>query len=110
MLFEVRKTIGSWLARTVPSSGMETWYSESTSKQQGLGLELDPVHLVDQQHHRLLGPDGLEQRPGQEEVLGEDVLLELLPGGGVAAPAPASSADPPSPSTWPAWMRSSCLR
>ena len=50
-------------------------------EQQRLGLELDPVDLVDQQHHRLVGPDGLEQRAGQEEVLGEDVLLELLPGG-----------------------------
>ena len=48
-------------------------------EQQGLGLELDPVDLVDQQHHRLGGLDGLEQRPGEQELLGEDVVLELLP-------------------------------
>ena len=48
-------------------------------EQQRLGLELDAVHLVDEQHHRFGGPDRLEQRPGQQEVLGEDVLLELRP-------------------------------
>ena len=31
MLFEVRKTIGICLARIVPSSGIETWYSERIS-------------------------------------------------------------------------------
>ena len=48
-------------------------------EQEGLGLQLHPVDLVDQQHHRLGRADGLEQRPGQQELLGEDVLLELLP-------------------------------
>ena len=48
-------------------------------QQQGLGLHLDPVHLVDQQHDRLVGPDGLQQGPGQQERLGEDVLLDVLP-------------------------------
>ena len=67
-------------------------------EQQGLGLHLDPVHLVDQQHDRLFGPDGLQQRPGQEERLGEDVLLDVLPV--VAAAA--------SPTRW-AWMRRSCF-
>ena len=49
-------------------------------EQQRLGLELDPVDLVDQQHHRLGGLDRLEERSCEEELLGEDVVLELLPG------------------------------
>ena len=48
-------------------------------EQQRLGLDLDPVDLVDQQHHRLVGPDGLEQRAGEQELVGEDVVLELVP-------------------------------
>ena len=70
-------------------------------EQQRLGLELDAVDLVDEEHHGLGGPDRLEQRPGQQEVLREDVLLELLP-----ATGPPVSALPCSP----AWIRSSCLR
>ena len=31
MLLEVRKTSGIWVARTVPSSGIDTWYSERIS-------------------------------------------------------------------------------
>ena len=48
-------------------------------QQQGLGLHLDPVHLVDEQHDRFVGPDGLQQGPGQQERLREDVLLDVLP-------------------------------
>ena len=48
-------------------------------QEQGLGLHLDPVDLVDQQHDRLLGADGLQQGPSQQEGLGEDVLLDVLP-------------------------------
>ena len=49
-------------------------------EQQGLGLDLDAVDLVDQQHHRVVGRDGLEQRAGEEELVGEDVGLDGLPG------------------------------
>jgi hypothetical protein len=49
-------------------------------QQQRLGLHLDPVHLVDEQHDRLVRPDGLQQGPGQQELLGEDVLLDVGPG------------------------------
>ncbi len=31
VLLEVRNTMGSWVARTVPSSGIDTWYSERIS-------------------------------------------------------------------------------
>jgi hypothetical protein len=50
-------------------------------QQQRLGLHLDPVDLVDQQHHRVGGPDGLQQGPGEQERLGEDVGLDLGPAG-----------------------------
>ena len=50
-------------------------------EQQRLGLDLDPVDLVDEQHDRLLGADRLEQRTGEQERLGEDVGLDVLPVG-----------------------------
>ncbi len=48
-------------------------------EQQRLGLDLDPVDLVDQQHHRVIGADRLEQRAGEEELVGEDVVVDLAP-------------------------------
>ena len=48
-------------------------------EQQGLGLYLEPVDLVHQQHDGILGPDGLEQGAGEEELLGEEVVLDLGP-------------------------------
>ena len=66
-------------------------------EQQRLGLELDAVDLVDEQHDRLGGADRLEQRAGEQELLGEDVLLEVLPVLGAT------------PSGRSAWMRSSCF-
>ena len=80
VLLEVRKTSGIWVARTVPELGDRHLVLGEDLEQQGLGLELHPVDLVDQEDHRLGRADGLEQRPGQEELLGEDVLFELLPG------------------------------
>ena len=50
-------------------------------EQQRLGLDLDPVDLVDEQHDRLLGADRLEQRAGEQERLGEDVGLDRRPVG-----------------------------
>ena len=79
MLFDVRKTIGICLARTVPSSGIDTWYSERISSSKRLGLEFHAVDLVDQQHDRVGRRDRLEQRPREEELLAEDVLFELFP-------------------------------
>ena len=52
-------------------------------EQQRLGLDLDPVDLVDQQHDGILGADRLEQRAGQEELVGEDVVVDLAPRVGV---------------------------
>ena len=48
-------------------------------EQQRLGLDLDAVDLVDQQHDRILGADGLEQRAGEQELVGEDVVVDLAP-------------------------------
>ena len=61
-------------------------------EQERLGLELDAVDLVEQQHHRLGRADGLEQGSGEQELLREDVLLQLC-------------------HVWPAsaWIRRSCF-
>ena len=48
-------------------------------EQQRLGLDLDAVDLVDQQHDGLVGADRLEQRTGQEERLREDVGFDIGP-------------------------------
>jgi hypothetical protein len=42
-------------------------------------LDFDAVDFVDQQHHRLVGRDGLEQRAGEEELIGEDVVVDVAP-------------------------------
>ena len=65
-------------------------------EQQGLGLDLDPVDLVDQQHDGIVGPDGLEQRAGEQELVGEDVVLDLAPRRARRSPRSA-------------WMRRSCF-
>ena len=70
-------------------------------EQERLGLDLEPVDLVDEQHDRVGRPDRLEQRAGQQELLGEQVLLERLP---ARRPAPPASSAPRS-----TWMRSSCF-
>src|SRR5258705_160395 len=44
-----------------------------------LGLDLDPVGLVDEQHDRFLRTDRFEQRPREQERLREDVGLDGLP-------------------------------
>ncbi len=54
-------------------------------EQQRLGLDLDAVDLVDQEHHRIGGGDRLEQRAGQQELVGEDVVVDLGPVAPVAA-------------------------
>ena len=48
-------------------------------QQQPFDLHIGLVHLVDQQDGRLLAPDGGEQRPGQQELVGEDVVVRLAP-------------------------------
>jgi hypothetical protein len=50
-------------------------------EQHRLELLVGLVDLVDQQDDRLLRGDRVEQRPGEQEVLAEDVLLHVLPAG-----------------------------
>ena len=48
-------------------------------EQQGFGLDLDAVDFVDQQHHRFVGGDGLQQRTREQELVGEDVVVDIAP-------------------------------
>ena len=75
VLLEVRKTSGIWVGPHRAELGDRHLVLREDLEEQRLGLELDPVDLVDEQHDRLGRPDRLEQRPGEEELLGEDVLL-----------------------------------
>src|SRR5213080_4215658 len=52
-------------------------------EQQRLELLVGLVDLVDQQDDRLLGGDGGHQRAGEQELLAEDVLVDVLPAGGL---------------------------
>ena len=53
-------------------------------QQESLGLYLHPVYFINQQDDRLFGPDGLQQWPGEKELLGEEVLFDVRPAGAVA--------------------------
>ena len=57
-------------------------------EQKGLELLVGAVDLVDQQHRRRLAADGGQQRPLQQILLGEDVLLD---GVGILADRPRAS-------------------
>ena len=50
-------------------------------QQHRLELLVGLVDLVDQQHDRLLGGDRGHQRPREQELLAEDVLLDRVPAG-----------------------------
>ena len=50
-------------------------------EQHRLELLVGLVDLVDQQHDRLLGGDRAQQRPREQELLAEDVVLDGLPAG-----------------------------
>ena len=62
-------------------------------EEQALHLDVGLVGLVDEQHRGLVAPDGGEQRAGEQELLGEDVVAGRRP----------------RPRRWLALMRSSCL-
>ena len=94
VLFDVRNTSGICLALDRAELGDRHLVVGEDLEQQRLGLDLDAVDLVDQQHDRLLGADRLEQRAGEQELVGEDVVLDLAPRRRRCASA---------------WMRSSCF-
>ena len=92
VLFDVRNTSGIWRGVDRAELGDRHLVLGEDLEQQRLGLDLDPVDLVDQQHDRLVGADGLEQRAGEQEVLGEDVVLDRLPGAVVVCARPGCAA------------------
>jgi hypothetical protein len=49
-------------------------------EQERLELVVGPVHLVDQQHGVVTGPDRLQQRPFQQELRAEQLLDRLVTG------------------------------
>ena len=73
-------TIGGCAALIVPSSGIVTWKSASTSSRKASNGLVGAVELVDQQHRRAgrIGLERLQQRPLDQEALGEHVVLEPL--------------------------------
>ncbi len=79
MLLEVRNTSGIRVARTVPSSGIDTWYSERISSSRASVSSSTRSTSSTSSTTGSRRADRLEQRAGEEELLGEDVLLELLP-------------------------------
>ena len=93
VLFDVRNTSGICVGRDRAELGDRHLVVGEDLEQQRLGLDLDAVDLVDQQHDRLGGADRLEQRAGQQELLGEDVVVH-----------PAHESELRS-----AWIRSSCF-
>ena len=48
-------------------------------EQQCFGLDLDAVNFVDQKHHGLFGRDGFKQGASEQELIGEDVVRDLVP-------------------------------
>ena len=82
---EVSTTIGRRVAVIVPSSGMVTWKSRQHLQQQPLDLDVGLVGLVDEQHGRVGAPDGGQQRPGEQELLAEDVVVDGVPVGAAGA-------------------------
>ena len=48
-------------------------------QQEGFKFLIRLVHLVNQQHHRLLSADGFQQRAFQQVFLGEQAVHQLLP-------------------------------
>ena len=79
MLFEVKKTIGICFAFTVPSSGIDTWYSERISSSSASVSSSTRSTSSIKQHDRFGRRDRFEERPGEQELLAEDVLFERLP-------------------------------
>ena len=79
VLFDVEQHDRALLADDRPELGDRHLEVREHLEQEGLGLDLDPVDLVDEQHDRLVGADRLEQRTGQQERLGEDVGLDRRP-------------------------------
>ena len=79
VLFDVRITTGRVAPGDRAELGDRHLEIGQDLEQQRLRLDLDAVDFVDQQHDRLGGPDGFEQRTFEQERLGEDVGLDIGP-------------------------------
>ena len=73
--FEVRITAGRRRAEIVPSSGNRDLEVREHLEQERLELLVGPVDLVDQQDDRLVAVDRLEQRPPDQVLRPEELLL-----------------------------------
>ena len=78
MPFEVSTTRGIEVALMVPSSGIDDLEVRQQLEQERLELLVGAVDLVDQQHRRFRAADRGEQRPLQQILLGEDLLLDRV--------------------------------
>jgi hypothetical protein len=58
-------------------------------EQQAFHLDVGLVDLVDEQDGGVVAGDRVEQRPGEQELLGEDVVVGLLPGGAAVLVLPS---------------------
>src|SRR5688500_10900758 len=74
VLFDVSTTYGRVTAATVPSSGIVTWKSDRTSSSRASNSQSTLSISATRSH-----TGGLEQRPGQQEVGPEDVVVGLVP-------------------------------
>ena len=79
LALEVRTTSGRRTASTVPQLRDGHLEVRQHLEQQALDLDVGLVDLVDEQDRGLLPADRREQRPGQQELLAEDVVVGLGP-------------------------------
>ena len=83
VLFEVSNTTGLGVRLDPAELGIEIWKSREQLEQHRLELLVGLVDLVDQQDDGLRRGDRRHQRSGEQELLAEDVVLDVLPAGAV---------------------------
>ena len=79
MAFEVSTTIGRRVGGDRAELGDGHLEVRQHLQQQALDLDVGLVGLVDEQHGRLGAPDRGQQRPGEQELLAEDVVVDGVP-------------------------------
>ena len=82
-LFDVSSTTGCVVDVTVPSSGIEIWKSESSSSSiASNSWSVLSISSISRTTGSSRG-DRVHQRAGEQELLAEDVVLDLVPAGAV---------------------------
>ena len=79
VLFDVRNTSGICLAVMVPSSGIDTWYSDRISSSSASVSTSTRSTSSISSTTGSSARDRLEQRAGEQELVGEDVVVDLAP-------------------------------